>query len=82
MCPLCIGTAAWLISGGTSGGGIVALLLTRRTRKNGSIDAHAGRRDGVTAENAAASLRMSTNHQGRLRVDPQCCSLPAAAPQC
>ena len=32
MCPLCIGTAAWLVSSGTSAGGITALVLTRRSR--------------------------------------------------
>jgi hypothetical protein len=35
MCPLCIGTAAWLVSSGTSAGGAVAaLILRRRTRRN------------------------------------------------
>jgi hypothetical protein len=32
MCPLCIGTAAWLVSSGTSAGGITALVLRRRSR--------------------------------------------------
>jgi len=31
MCPLCIGTATWLVSSGTSAGGIAAFIL-RRTR--------------------------------------------------
>jgi hypothetical protein len=30
MCPLCIGTAAWLVSGGTSAGGLAAVLLKQR----------------------------------------------------
>jgi hypothetical protein len=34
MCPLCIGTAAWLVSSGTSAGGVAALTLRRRTRRN------------------------------------------------
>jgi hypothetical protein len=34
MCPLCIGTAAWLASGGTSAaGGIAAWVLKRRKRR-------------------------------------------------
>ena len=34
MCPLCIGTAAWLVSSGTSAGGIAALVFRRRVRKS------------------------------------------------
>jgi hypothetical protein len=34
MCPLCIGTAAWLVSSGASAGGIAALVFRRRTRKS------------------------------------------------
>ncbi len=37
MCPLCIGTATLLVSGGTSAGGFAALLVRLRTRKNRSI---------------------------------------------
>ncbi len=34
MCPLCIGTAAWLASGGTSAaGGLAAWVLKRRKRR-------------------------------------------------
>jgi hypothetical protein len=33
MCPLCIGTAAWLVSGGTSASGVAALILRRRALK-------------------------------------------------
>lgn len=34
MCPLCIGTAAWLASGGTSAmGGVTAWVLKRRKRR-------------------------------------------------
>ena len=35
MCPVCIGTTALLVSGGTSAGGITALLLMRRARGQG-----------------------------------------------
>jgi hypothetical protein len=35
MCPLCIGTAAaWIVSSGTSAGGVAALILRRRGRRN------------------------------------------------
>ena len=43
MCPLCIGTAALLLSSGTSAGGLAALVVRRRARKNKSIDASCGR---------------------------------------
>jgi hypothetical protein len=33
MCPLCIGTATLLLSGGTSAGGFAALLVSRSARK-------------------------------------------------
>jgi len=33
MCPLCLGTAALLASGGTSAGGLAALLLSKPLRK-------------------------------------------------
>ena len=36
MCPLCVGTAALLASGGTSAGGLTALLLRRRARRHGT----------------------------------------------
>jgi hypothetical protein len=36
MCPLCIGTAALLASSGTSVGGLGALLLGRRARRQGT----------------------------------------------
>jgi hypothetical protein len=36
MCPLCIGTAALLASSGTSAGGLGALLLARRARRQGT----------------------------------------------
>ena len=36
MCPLCIGTTALLVSGGTSAGGLTALLLMRRARGQGT----------------------------------------------
>lgn len=50
MCPLCIGTAAWLVSGGTSAGGITALVLKRRLRakRRGLISKIAGARDPAT----------------------------------
>jgi hypothetical protein len=35
MCPLCIGTATLLVSGGTSAGGLAALLVRTRLRKLG-----------------------------------------------
>ena len=42
MCPLCIGTAAWLASGGTSAaGGVAAWVLKRRKRRVGSQSARA-----------------------------------------
>ena len=34
MCPLCLGTAAWLFSSGTSAGGVAALILRRRALRN------------------------------------------------
>ncbi len=33
MCPLCMGTGALLLSGGTSAGGLGALLLRQRVRR-------------------------------------------------
>lgn len=33
MCPLCVGTAAWLASSGTSAGGVAAVLYRLRRRK-------------------------------------------------
>lgn len=39
MCPLCIGTAAWLASGGTSAaGGFAAWVLKRRKRRKVAQD--------------------------------------------
>ncbi len=45
MCPLCLGAAAWLASGGTSAaGGLAAWVLKRRKRRVGSqfapVDTH------------------------------------------
>ena len=37
MCPVCIGTAALLVSSGTSAGGFAALFVRQRARKNESI---------------------------------------------
>jgi hypothetical protein len=37
MCPFCIGTAAWVVSGGTSAGGIATWLVRLRMRKNRSL---------------------------------------------
>lgn len=37
MCPLCIGTAALLVSGGTSAGGLAALFFKQRACGNRSI---------------------------------------------
>jgi hypothetical protein len=37
MCPVCIGTAALLVSSGTSAGGFAALFVRQRARKNASI---------------------------------------------
>ncbi len=37
MCPLCIGTATLLVSGGSSAGGLAALFLKVRGRKRGSV---------------------------------------------
>ena len=34
MCPLCIGTAAWLVSSGTSTGAVAALILRRRALRS------------------------------------------------
>jgi hypothetical protein len=40
MCPVCIGTAAWLASGGTSAAsGLAAWVLKRRKRRVGSQSA-------------------------------------------
>jgi hypothetical protein len=36
MCPLCIGTAALLVSSGTSAGGLGVILLGRRARRRGT----------------------------------------------
>jgi hypothetical protein len=36
MCPLCIGTATLLASSGTTAGGLGALLLRRRARRQGT----------------------------------------------
>lgn len=36
MCPLCIGTATLLVSSGTTAGGLGALLLGRRARRQGT----------------------------------------------
>ena len=33
MCPMCIGTAAWLATSGTSAGGVAAVLYRLRRRK-------------------------------------------------
>jgi hypothetical protein len=35
MCPLCIGTATLLVSGGTSAGGIAAVVLRHLGRQHG-----------------------------------------------
>ena len=37
MCPLCIGTATFLVSSGTSAGGIAAVVFRLWNRKNTSI---------------------------------------------
>jgi len=37
MCPFCIGTAAWVVSGGTSLGGFTAWLVRLKTRKNRGV---------------------------------------------
>jgi hypothetical protein len=34
MCPLCLGTATWIISGGSSAGGVAALFLRRAARRD------------------------------------------------
>lgn len=42
MCPVCIGTAAWLATGGTSAaGGLAAWVLKHRKRRVGSQSAPA-----------------------------------------
>ena len=34
MCPLCIATAAWIVAGATSTGGVSALAVSRLRSKN------------------------------------------------
>ncbi len=59
MCPLCLGTAALLASGGTSAGGLAALLLSKPLRK---------RRAPQQTPHATASLANSVKKE--LRSDP------------
>ena len=52
MCPLCIGTATLLVSGGTSAGGLAAFLFRRRAGKKGSLappaDSHGRQTERLT----------------------------------
>jgi hypothetical protein len=43
MCPACIATAALIVAGATSGGGLAALAMTKRRRATG-----AGKADPAT----------------------------------
>jgi len=48
MCPLCIGTATLIVSGGTSAGGLTTVVLMRLGRKP---------REGVSGVSRAAMRR-------------------------
>jgi hypothetical protein len=56
MCPLCIGTATLLVSSGTTAGGLGALLLGRRARRQGSSVAGLVRKIAAQLRNIAAQL--------------------------
>jgi hypothetical protein len=59
MCPICIGTAALLASGGTSAGGLAALLFRQRIRKP---IASSGACRAEAARNAAHVLPLEPAH--------------------
>jgi hypothetical protein len=66
MCPLCIGAAALLVSGGTSAGGLTALLLRQRAarksrKRTAPID---GRRGSATAYGRAAATGAGGPNRG------------------
>jgi hypothetical protein len=60
MCPLCIGTAALLVSSGTSAGGLATLLFRRRAVKKRCVVVSAAacdHGDVTVARNRADSKR-------------------------
>ncbi|GEM_PF-4212618 len=69
MCPLCIGAATWILAGGSSAGGVGALIAARTVRQ----------RPRRYRAGATAGSEATTDRTARVNLETSSSSSPGVA---